>query len=83
MTDIIPSANKSLDYTKFLIALKTRAFKRNGIIPFPEVSRVLSWYRFGKKDQDILLYEFERLELIEVVPYHGIRLLQNGQEVGV
>lgn len=78
MSEIHLPANKNVG--KFLNALETRAFRRGDIISFPEVRRVLSWYRFRKENLEDLFNEFKRLGLIEIVPYHGIRLLKDYRE---
>ncbi|MCD6477187.1 MAG: hypothetical protein J7K26_03470 [Candidatus Aenigmarchaeota archaeon] len=45
------------------------------IIPFPQVNKFLSYYHIRKKDTRIILKELKKLGLIDIIPYHGIRIL--------
>ena len=67
----------SVLHAKIVKALDEKTIKRNSIIPFPEVNRVMSWlFHCGRDDRVILIWELERLGFIETIPYHGIRLLR-------
>jgi hypothetical protein len=52
--------------------IQRRAYKRGEIIPFPEISRILSWYRIRRTERETFLYDWKEAGLIEVVPFHGI-----------
>lgn len=73
MVQIVPTAHKT-PREKVLNALRTRAFRKNKIISFPEVRRVLSWYQYGKEERDELLYELQEEGLIRIIPFHGLIL---------
>jgi hypothetical protein len=73
------SAIKSVVHSKFLHALKTRAYNRNGIVSFPEVSRVSSWWGIRKHERDMLLYDLQQEGYLKIIPYHGIMLEGQGQ----
>ncbi len=70
---IVPSANKDVRRI-FLQALRTRAYSKNKIIPFPEVKRILSWWRVQKQERDELLYDLKDEGFLEIIPFHGIRI---------
>ena len=78
-TDAVPtnqtilSANEGVR-SKLTRALKDRTYNKNGIIPFPEVSRVWSWWRVSKEERDELLYELQQDGYLRIIPYHGVRL---------
>lgn len=80
---VYKSEHSSVLHTKIIKALDKIDIKRNAIIPFPEVNRVMSWmFHCGKNDRQILISELERLGFVEVVPFHGIRILSNYDNVG-
>ncbi|NJD54405.1 MAG: hypothetical protein FIB07_16270 [Candidatus Methanoperedens sp.] len=70
---IAPSANKDVRRF-FLQALRTRAYSKNKIISFPEVKRILSWWRVQKQERDELLYDLRDEGFLEIIPFHGIRI---------
>ncbi len=54
------SEHSSVLHTKIIKALDKPNMKRNAIIPFPEVNRVISWmFHCGKDDRQILISELE------------------------
>jgi len=76
-----PAAYKSepgsVLHAKIINVLNEKTMKRNSIIPFPEVNRVLSWmFHCGKEDRQILISELECLGFVEVVPFHGLKILR-------
>ncbi len=73
----VQTANKedSIFLKKIVDALQTKTIKRNGIIPFPEVNCVLGRvFHFNYEARHHVLFELQKRRLIELVPYHGIRL---------
>lgn len=64
---------------KVLLALRTRAVRKNRIIPFPEVRRVMSWFHFGKHEQDTLLFKLCKEGILKIVAFHGIIIEDEGQ----
>jgi len=70
-------ANKT-ETLKFLNALGSRTYNKNGIIPFPEISRVLSWWRIRKEERDDILYNLQQEGYLKVVPFRGV-ILEEGQ----
>jgi hypothetical protein len=75
------AANKTQRH-KILLALETRGIWRNSILPFPEVKRVLSWFRLGKETRDELLHDLRERGIIEIIPYHGIKILKKSCQEG-
>ena len=74
---VYKSEHSSVLHTKIIKALDKIDMKRNAIIPFPEVNRVMSWmFHCGRSDRQILISELERLGFVEVVPFHGIKILR-------
>ncbi len=71
-------ANKSL-YDKILNTLDSRCYKkRNKMVSLPDVFLCLSWMRISKRDGYIILYEMQKLGMVELKPYHGLILRQGG-----
>lgn len=64
---------------KLLHALRTRAHSKNNIIPFPEVSRIMSWWRITKKERDTILYILKQKGILKIVAFHGIILEGEGR----
>lgn len=56
-----------------------RSFKKNGLIPFHEVSRILSYWRIRKYQRDELLHALEKSGKIRIVNYEGIILQKGGK----
>jgi len=74
---VYKSENSSVLHNKIIKALDKINMKRNAIIPFPEVNRVMSWmFHCGKDDRQMLISELEGLGFVEVVPFHGIKILR-------
>ncbi len=74
---VYKSEHSSVLHKKIIKALDKIDMKRNAIIPFPEVNRVMSWmFHCGRNDRQILISELERLGFVEVVPFHGIKILR-------
>lgn len=68
----------SVIHTKILTELENRAQKRNDIIPFPEVNRILTWlFHANKQEREQVEKELGELGMIEVIPYHGWRICKN------
>lgn len=87
MINITPQANKSepdktlpLLYRKVIDEIEGRA-RRKGIIryiPYPEVYHTLSWwFHLNKKEALELFDELKAAGILEVVPFHGIRIIKN------
>ncbi len=58
--------------------LTRRTYNRRGIIPFPEVNRVLGpVFHANKEARQEILFELRQQGLIEVVPFRGIKILGN------
>ncbi len=81
MNNNAPAANNteasaSVLHTKVILSLQKHCFRDgSGLIPLSEVNRVLSWlYHCDKNERHSPLYELQKLNLIEVKPYHGIRI---------
>jgi len=55
----------------------------SGIIRFSEVYRTLSWmFHLNKHEAREFIKELEHYGLIEIIPYHGIRInLKEGVEI--
>ncbi len=73
MIENTPAAYKPEDgsvlHAKIVKALDEKTAKRNNIIPFPEVNRVMSWlFHCGRDDRVILIWELERLGFIKTIP---------------
>ena len=89
MTGITPPALKDeseipnlLLYKKTLKIIQDKATSKgiikNSIIPFPLVFSTLSWYLHLAKNESFELFqEFKGAGLIEIVPYHGIRITKH------
>ena len=71
----------SVLHKKALRLLNRHARKTSGgIITFPEARRVLSWlFHLSKSESREFLKELTRAGLIEVKPFHGIRILNKDQ----
>lgn len=84
MKKIDAAANKgkaSVLHEKIITELENRAEKRNSIIPFPEYNRISSWLlHIGKQEREKVLEELQELKLIEIIPYHGLKILTNQKE---
>lgn len=83
MINIIATANKveSLPvlYQKALYFIQSHAerkgYKKNGIIPFPEIYQTLTtMLHLGKEDAIKVFDELKEAGLLEIVPFHGIRI---------
>ncbi len=73
-------ANKFVAYfQKILRTIEGNCQKRRGIIAFPDAHLVLSQRRIPRYARWRIFWTMEHLKLIEIVPFHGIRLKQ---EVG-
>lgn len=71
------------DLKKIARALETKTYKRNEIIPYPEVFGVLGrCYHFTKETGREVLFELRQNQLIEEIPFHGIRILKNDKGNG-
>jgi hypothetical protein len=66
--------------SKFLHALRNRTYQKNRIIPFPEISRILSWWRIRKEERDDILFELQEQGYLKIVPFHGVILREEGKE---
>ncbi len=76
----VQTANKEDSIKKIVDALEKKTVKRNGIIPFPEVNCVLGRvFHFNYEARHHVLYELNKQQLIELIPYHGIRILKSGR----
>ncbi len=63
-------------YKKVLTRLWEYPYKRREIIPYVVVYSIFgSCLRFSKKSTVEVLAELEKQEVIEIVPYNGIRIL--------
>jgi len=89
MTNIAPQALKS-EANKPLPLLSRKAINtiekhavrngviKNGIIPFPQVYHTLStMFHLSKDDSVGVVEELKEAGLLEVVPYHGIRIVKS------
>jgi len=65
--------------SKFLHALRTRTYSKHRIIPFPEVSRVLSWWRIRKEARDDILFALQEEGYLKIVNYRGV-ILEEGHQ---
>ncbi len=76
--NIFVKANKSV-YEKIFNALNKRCHKNgNKMVSLPDVFLCLSWMRICKKDGYIILYEMQKLGMVELKPYHGLILNHRG-----
>jgi hypothetical protein len=68
----------SIAHEKAWSLLDKHAKKRaSGIIPFPEIFKVLGWgLRLKKPESKKFIQEMRRVGLIEFFPFHGIRLIE-------
>jgi hypothetical protein len=48
------------------------------VIPFSIVRLVLSWYRLGKKETNLIMRKWAQLGFVEIVKFKGIKLCLNG-----
>jgi hypothetical protein len=48
------------------------------VIPFSIVRLVLSWYRLGKKEANLVIKKWSELGLVKIVKFKGIKLCLNG-----
>lgn len=62
---------------RLIHALRTRAFRKKKLISFPEVERVLSYWRFRKFQRDELLHSLEEAGQIRIISFQGI-ILEEG-----
>ncbi len=72
----------SVIHAKILTELENRAEKRNSIIPFPEINRILTWlFHCNKQERERVEEELRELGMVEVVAFHGWRIRTNQKEV--
>jgi len=74
--------NPSVAHIKACGYLVKHGVKRSsGIIPYPEVKRVLSWlFHFNKSESWEFIAELQSSKLIKRYPYHGILVLGDFDE---
>jgi hypothetical protein len=72
----------SIIHKKVLSVLEKHCYKDGkGLIRFPEVNKVLSWLlHCNKSEREYLIFEMQQLGLIEVKPFHGIRIISQGKQ---
>ncbi len=72
----------SIIHKKVLSVLEKHCYKDGkGLIRFPEVNKVLSWLlHCNKCEREYLFFEMQQLGLIEIKPFHGIRLIGQGKQ---
>ncbi len=72
----------SIIHKKVLSVLEKHCYKDGkGLIRFPEVNKVLSWLlHCNKREREYLIFEMQQLGLIEVKPFHGIRIINQGKQ---
>lgn len=89
MINIELPAHKSeplpLLYLKAIDIIEKHAIRKgiikNRIVPFPQIHHTLStMFHLSKQDSKKVLYELKEAGLLEIVPYHGIRLLKTKRE---
>lgn len=65
----------SVLHPKIIRELDARSQKRNGIVPFPEYNRILTWlFHCTKLEREMLLQELRELNLVDIVPFHGLKI---------
>jgi hypothetical protein len=62
----------------FTKSLPLEFLNTSRIIPFSIVRLVLSWYRLGKKETNLIMRKWAQLGFIEIVKFKGIKLRLNG-----
>ena len=75
--DTIKDKDKpSIAHKKAIKYLHKHASKRSsGIIPFPEVFRVLAWlFHFKKTEAHQFITEMNSSDLVEIFAFHGIKI---------
>jgi hypothetical protein len=70
------NGNPSIAHIKALELIKQNSKPRkSGIIPFPEINKILSHlYHFKKSETKKFIAELRALDLITFHPYHGFKL---------
>ena len=65
-------------YRKTIQAINKYCSHDKSVIPFAEIHKTLSWMlHLNKFDRRCVLMELQEMDLIEIVPYHDIRLRQD------
>jgi hypothetical protein len=62
----------------FTNSLPVEFLETSKVIPFSIVRLVLSWYRLGKKETNLIIRKWSQLGFIEIVKFKGIKLRLNG-----
>lgn len=58
--------------------LRELSFKRGRVIPFPDVfARICPIFSIPKEEAWVVLRSMQENGLIEIVPYHGVRIKEN------
>ena len=72
----------SIIHKKVLSVLEKHCYQDGkGLIRFPEVNKVLSWLlHCDKREREYLIFEMQQLGLIEIKPFHGIRIISQGKQ---
>ncbi|MCZ7393046.1 MAG: hypothetical protein ABOK23_12115 [Candidatus Methanoperedens sp.] len=67
-------------YRKTIQAINKYCSHDKKVIPFAEIHKTLSWMlHLNKFDRRGVLAELQEMDLIEIVPYHGIKLRQDSR----
>ena len=68
----------SVIHEKIVSKINEKCYKNgSGIISFKDAGLITSHYlRLKKADMHVFFSEMQRLGLIEIVPYHGVRVLK-------
>lgn len=89
MVNIILPANKNEPdkplpclYRKAVFFIEAHAKRKgvikNGIVPYPDAYHTLStMFHLGKDEAIELFEELKGIGILEVVPFHGIRIIKN------
>lgn len=75
MSKSVLIANKSY-VVRFLRKLQEHSKAGNHIIGFPDCNLVYSWVRPRKGERRVSLQDIQRMGYIEIIPYHGIRVIR-------
>lgn len=59
---------------ELLHAFRTRTEKKTEIIPFPELSKVLSWWKIRKDERFDILFALQKAGFLKIVAGHGVIL---------
>lgn len=63
-------------HIKIITEFKRHQKKPNSIIPFPVINQSLTWlFHCNKQEREEVLNELRAQKLIDIIPFHGIRLL--------